>query len=157
MVDEEKVIIEEQVLVDEWVVVLVEVGDVSQDDIDVLMVQGGVIFVVELSILWVLMEEFGVLLKVLIIFGLEGFNLDVILDILVIIFMEVGYIDISICNLLQFNQGLVIEFDCLVGELLDVLVNGILIVYGEVVVVNEKFGICLIDVISFSECIKKLC
>lgn len=84
-------------------------------------------------------------------------NLDMILDVLVILVMEVGCICISICNLLQFNQGLVVELDCVVGELLDVFVNGILVVYGEVVVINEKFGICLIDVISFVECVCKLC
>ena len=59
-------------------------------------------------------------------------------------------------NLLQLNQGSVIELDRLAGEPLDVLVNGTLIAHGEVVVVNEKFGIRLTDVISPSERIKKL-
>jgi flagellar motor switch protein FliN/FliY len=83
-------------------------------------------------------------------------NLDVILDIPVSISMEVGSTDINIRNLLQLNQGSVIELDRLAGEPLDVLVNGTLIAHGEVVVVNEKFGIRLTDVISPSERIKKL-
>ncbi|MEB0019053.1 flagellar motor switch protein FliN, partial [Pseudomonas sp. RTB3] len=87
---------------------------------------------------------------------LEGPNLDVILDIPVSISMEVGSTDINIRNLLQLNQGSVIELDRLAGEPLDVLVNGTLIAHGEVVVVNEKFGIRLTDVISPSERIKKL-
>ena len=70
--------------------------------------------------------------------------------------MEVGNTDITIRNLLQLNQGSVIELDRLAGEPLDVLVNGTLIAHGEVVVVNEKFGIRLTDVISPSERIKKL-
>lgn len=79
-----------------------------------------------------------------------------ILDIPVSISMEVGNADITIRNLLQLNQGSVIELDRLAGEPLDVLVNGTLIAHGEVVVVNEKFGIRLTDVISPSERIKKL-
>ncbi len=83
-------------------------------------------------------------------------NLDVILDIPVNISMEVGRTSISIRNLLQLNQGSVIELDRLAGEPLDVLVNGTLIAHGEVVVVNEKFGIRMTDVISPSERIKRL-
>ncbi|PCJ29661.1 MAG: flagellar motor switch protein FliN [Moraxellaceae bacterium] len=83
-------------------------------------------------------------------------NLDVILDIPVSLSMEVGSTQINIRNLLQLNQGSVIELDRLAGEPLDVLVNGTLIAHGEVVVVNEKFGIRLTDVISPSERIKKL-
>lgn len=83
-------------------------------------------------------------------------NMDVILDIPVTLSMEVGSTSISIRNLLQLNQGSVIELDRLAGEPLDVLVNGTLIAHGEVVVVNEKFGIRLTDVISPSERIKKL-
>ena len=83
-------------------------------------------------------------------------DLDVILDIPVSISMEVGRTSITIRNLLQLNQGSVIELDRLAGEPLDVLVNGTLIAHGEVVVVNEKFGIRLTDVISPSERIKKL-
>lgn len=83
-------------------------------------------------------------------------NLEVILDIPVSISMEVGNTEISIRNLLQLNQGSVIELDRLAGEALDVLVNGTLIAHGEVVVVNEKFGIRLTDIVSPSERIKKL-
>lgn len=83
-------------------------------------------------------------------------DLDVILDIPVSIAMEVGSTSITIRNLLQLNQGSVIELDRLAGEPLDVLVNGTLIAHGEVVVVNEKFGIRMTDVISPSERIKKL-
>ena len=84
------------------------------------------------------MEEFGASPKAPTISGLEGPNLDVILDIPVTISMEVGHTDISIRNLLQLNQGSVIELDRLAGEPLDVLVNGTLIAHGEVVVVNES-------------------
>ncbi len=83
-------------------------------------------------------------------------ELDVILDIPVSISMEVGRTSITIRNLLQLNQGSVIELDRLAGEPLDVLVNGTLIAHGEVVVVNEKFGIRMTDVISPAERIKKL-
>ncbi len=83
-------------------------------------------------------------------------NMDVILDIPVTLAMEVGSTNITIRNLLQLNQGSVIELDRLAGEPLDVLVNGTLIAHGEVVVVNEKFGIRLTDVISPQERIKKL-
>ncbi|MEH6556577.1 MAG: flagellar motor switch protein FliN [Oceanicoccus sp.] len=83
-------------------------------------------------------------------------DLDVIMDIPVNISMEVGNTEISIRNLLQLNQGSVIELDRLAGEPLDVLVNGTLIAHGEVVVVNDKFGIRMTDVISPSERIKKL-
>lgn len=89
--------------------------------------------------------------------GVDGRpELEVILDIPVTISMEVGRTPISIRNLLQLNQGSVIELDRLAGEPLDVLVNGTLIAHGEVVVVNEKFGIRMTDVISPSERIKKL-
>ncbi|PTY36754.1 flagellar motor switch protein FliN [Saccharospirillum sp. MSK14-1] len=83
-------------------------------------------------------------------------NLDVILDIPVTISMEVGNTQIPIRNLLQLNQGSVIELDRLAGEPLDVLVNGTLIAHGEVVMVNEKFGIRLTDVVSQQERIQRL-
>ena len=86
----------------------------------------------------------------------EDVNLDVILDIPVNISMAVGHTKINIRNLLQLNQGSVVELDRLAGEPLDVLVNGTLIAHGEVVVVNEKYGIRLTDVISPAERIKKL-
>ncbi len=83
-------------------------------------------------------------------------NMDVILDIPVTISMEIGRTHISIRNLLQLNQGSVVELDRLAGEPMDVLVNGTLVAHGEVVVVNEKFGIRLTDVISPAERVKKL-
>lgn len=86
----------------------------------------------------------------------EKRRLDTILDIPVTISMEVGRSKISIRNLLQLNQGSVVELDRVAGEPLDVLVNGTLIAHGEVVVVNDKFGIRLTDVISQIERIKKL-
>ena len=86
----------------------------------------------------------------------ERRKLDTILDIPVTISMEVGRSQISIRNLLQLNQGSVVELDRVAGEPLDVLVNGTLIAHGEVVVVNDKFGIRLTDVISQTERIKKL-
>ncbi|MBC9250437.1 flagellar motor switch protein FliN [Pseudomonas alcaligenes] len=147
---------EEQALADEWAAALAEAGDdAGQADIDALMAQGG--GAAEPSAPRAPMEEFGAGPKL----GngpvsLDGPNLDVILDIPVSISMEVGSTDISIRNLLQLNQGSVVELDRLAGEPLDVLVNGTLIAHGEVVVVNEKFGIRLTDVISPSERIKKL-
>lgn len=86
----------------------------------------------------------------------ENPELDVILDIPVRISMEVGATKIPIRNLLQLNQGSVVELDRLAGEPLDVLVNGTLIAHGEVVMVNDKFGIRLTDVVSQSERIQRL-
>lgn len=86
----------------------------------------------------------------------DGPELDVILDIPVRISMEVGCTQIPIRNLLQLNQGSVVELDRLAGEPLDVLVNGTLIAHGEVVMVNDKFGIRLTDVVSQSERIHRL-
>lgn len=86
----------------------------------------------------------------------ERARLDSILDIPVTISMEVGRSKINIRNLLQLNQGSVVELERVAGEPLDVLVNGTLIAHGEVVVVNDKFGIRLTDVISQTERIKKL-
>ena len=83
-------------------------------------------------------------------------NLDVILDVPVTLSMEVGRTRIPIRNLLQLNQGSVVELDRAAGEPLDVFVNGTRVAHGEVVVVNEKFGIRLTDVISPAERIRKL-
>jgi flagellar motor switch protein FliN len=83
-------------------------------------------------------------------------NLDVVLDIPVTLSMEVGRSRVSIRNLLQLSQGSVVELDRATGEPLDVYVNGTLIAHGEVVVVNDKFGIRLTDVISPAERIRKL-
>lgn len=86
----------------------------------------------------------------------QDLNLEVILDVPVTLSMEVGRTRIPIRNLLQLNQGSVVELDREAGEPLDVFVNGTLIAHGEVVVVNEKFGIRLTDVISPAERIRKL-
>ncbi len=83
-------------------------------------------------------------------------KLDVLLDVPVTVSMEIGRTRLPIRNLLQLNQGSVVELDRMAGEPLDVLVNGTLIAHGEVVVVNEKFGIRLTDVISPAERVRKL-
>lgn len=83
-------------------------------------------------------------------------NLDMILDIPVTLSMEIGRTKMSIRNLLQLNQGSVVELDRLAGEPMDVRVNGTLVAHAEVVVVNEKFGIRLTDVVSAEERIKNL-
>ena len=83
-------------------------------------------------------------------------NLDVILDVSVSLSMEAGRTRVPIRNLLQLNQGSVVELDRAAGEPLDVYVNGTLIAHGEVVVVNDKFGIRLTDVISPAERLRRL-
>ncbi|WP_407315868.1 flagellar motor switch protein FliN [Pseudomonas sp. nanlin1] len=153
MADERNTSSEDQALADEWAAALTESGDGGQDDIDALLAADAASAP---SASRLPMEEFGGVPKSNQPVTLDGPNLDVILDIPVSISMEVGSTDISIRNLLQLNQGSVIELDRLAGEALDVLVNGTLIAHGEVVVVNEKFGIRLTDVISPSERIKKL-
>lgn len=86
----------------------------------------------------------------------KDLDLDMILNIPVTISMEIGRTKININNLLKLSQGSVVELDRLAGEPMDVLVNDTLIAHGEVVVVNDKFGIRLTDVISAEERIKKL-
>ncbi|MBN1240822.1 MAG: flagellar motor switch protein FliN [Gammaproteobacteria bacterium] len=88
--------------------------------------------------------------------GAETRNLDVILDIPVTISMEIGRSKVPIRSLLQLNQGSVVELDRLAGEPLDVMVNGTLIAHGEVVVVNERYGIRFTDVVSPAERVQKL-
>src|SRR5688572_15423702 len=83
-------------------------------------------------------------------------NLEVILDVPVTLSLEVGRTRIPIRNLLQLNQGSVVELDRTAGEPLDVYVNGTLIAQGEVVVVNDRFGVRLTDVVSPAERIKRL-
>jgi flagellar motor switch protein FliN len=83
-------------------------------------------------------------------------NLEVILDVPVTLSMEVGRTRVPIRNLLQLNQGSVVELDRAAGEPLDVFVNGTLIAHGEVVVVNERFGVRLTDVVSPAERLRKL-
>lgn len=90
--------------------------------------------------------------------GSEGMmnELDMILDIPVQITVELGRTKITIKNLLQLAHGSVVELDAMAGEPMDVLVNGTLIAQGEVVVVNDKFGIRLTDIITPSERMRKL-
>ncbi len=88
--------------------------------------------------------------------GGETVNLEAILDIPVTLGVQIGSTRIAIRNLLQLNQGSVVELDRLAGEPLDVLVNGTLVAHGEVVVVNEKYGIRLTDIISAQERVKQL-
>jgi flagellar motor switch protein FliN/FliY len=83
-------------------------------------------------------------------------RLDMVLDIPVQVSVELGRTRVPIRNLLQLAQGSVVELDRLAGEPLDVLVNGCLIAQGEVVVVNDKFGIRLTDVISPDERLRRL-
>ena len=95
-------------------------------------------------------------------FGSGGANagmmneLDMILDIPVQISVELGRTKITIKNLLQLAHGSVVELDAMAGEPMDVLVNGTLIAQGEVVVVNDKFGIRLTDIITPSERMRKI-
>lgn len=150
--EQEQASSDDQALADEWAAALAEAdSQTEQDDIDAMLEQSSAPAKAP-------MQEFPDQQKVddEALVSLGGPNLDVILDIPVSISMEVGSADISIRNLLQLNQGSVVELDRLAGEPLDVLVNGTLIAHGEVVVVNEKFGIRLTDVISPSERIKKL-
>ena len=79
-----------------------------------------------------------------------------VLDVPVTLAMEVGSTMITIRNLLQLTQGSVVELDRLAGETLDVRANGTLIAHGEVVVVNEKFGIRVLDVITPEERVRKI-
>ncbi|MBA2484282.1 MAG: flagellar motor switch protein FliN [Nitrosomonas sp.] len=83
-------------------------------------------------------------------------DIDMILDIPVQLTVELGRTKIAIRNLMQLAQGSVVELDGMAGEPMDVLVNGCLIAQGEVVVVNDKFGIRLTDIITPSERIRKL-
>lgn len=83
-------------------------------------------------------------------------NLDVILDVPVTLTIEIGRTRLSIGELLKLNQGSVVELDRLVGEPHDVLVNGTLIAHGEVVVIDDRFGIRFTDIVSPSDRVKKL-
>ncbi|CBA15895.1 flagellar motor switch protein FliN [Xanthomonas albilineans] len=83
-------------------------------------------------------------------------NLDVILDVPITLSLEVGRSRIPIRNLLQLNQGSVVELERGAGEPLDVYVNGTLIAHGEVVTINDRFGVRLTDVVSPSERIRRL-
>ena len=83
-------------------------------------------------------------------------KMELVLDIPVAITVEIGRTKMTIRSLLQLNQGGVVPLDRLAGEPLDVLVNGTLVAHGEAVVVNEKFGVRLTDIVSKSERIKRL-
>src|SRR5208283_1443591 len=87
--------------------------------------------------------------------GGQEMNLNLILDVAVTLALEVGRARMSVRDLLQLTPGAVVELDRLAGEPLDVLVNGVRIARGEVVVVNEKFGIRLIEVVSETERIEQ--
>jgi flagellar motor switch protein FliN/FliY len=86
----------------------------------------------------------------------NAMDLDVIMDVPVTLAMEFGRTQISIKNLLKLNQGSIVELDRLAVDPLDIFVNGTLVARGEVVVINEKFGIRLTDIISLSERVKRL-
>lgn len=88
--------------------------------------------------------------------GAGGAELETILDIPVTLSIEIGRARIGIRDLLQLGRGSVVELDRLAGEPLDVMVNGTLVALGEVVVVNEKFGVRLTDVVSARERVRKL-
>ncbi|MFK4752702.1 flagellar motor switch protein FliN [Oceanobacter antarcticus] len=128
----------DQALADEWAAAMEESGDVPEDEVQAVELEE-------------LKDE-----SKRVVANPDGPELDVILDIPVRISMEVGSTQIPIRNLLQLNQGSVVELDRLAGEPLDVLVNGTLIAHGEVVMVNDKFGIRLTDVVSQSERIQRL-
>lgn len=85
-----------------------------------------------------------------------GEKMELILDIPVTVTVEIGRTKMTIRNLLQLNQGGIVALDRLAGEPLDVLVNGTLVAHGEVVVVNDKFGVRLTDIVSKAERIKRL-
>jgi len=86
----------------------------------------------------------------------DGIDLDVIMDVPVTLAMEFGRTQMSIKNLLRLNQGSIVELDRLAADPLDIFVNGTLVARGEVVVINQKFGIRLTDIISLSERVKRL-
>ncbi len=85
-----------------------------------------------------------------------GNDINMILDIPVQLTVELGRTRIPIKNILQLAQGSVVELDAMAGEPMDVLVNGFLIAQGEVVVVNDKFGIRLTDIVTPSERMRRL-
>lgn len=88
--------------------------------------------------------------------GTDNERLELIFDIPVAVTVEIGRTKMSIRNLLQLNQGGVVALDRLASEPLDVLVNGTLVAHGEVVVVHDKFGVRLTDIVSKAERIKRL-
>ncbi|TSE25200.1 Flagellar motor switch protein FliN [Tepidimonas sediminis] len=83
-------------------------------------------------------------------------DISMVLDIPVTLSVELGRTKVPIKYILQLAQGSIVELDALAGEPMDVLVNGYLIAQGEVVVVNEKFGIRLTDIVTPSERLRRL-
>ncbi|WP_428411721.1 flagellar motor switch protein FliN [Legionella sp.] len=83
-------------------------------------------------------------------------KMALISDIPVAITVEIGRTKMTIRNLLQLNQGGIVPLDRLAGDPLDVLVNGTLVAHGEVVVINDKFGVRLTDIVSKAERIRRL-
>lgn len=83
-------------------------------------------------------------------------KMDMIMDIPVTVSVEIGRTKLNIRNLLQLQQGSIVELDRLAGEPLDIYVNKTLVAHGEVVVVNDKFGVRITDVISKTERVKRL-
>ncbi len=143
MSDETDGTVDQDAMADDWAAAMSEQGGGEGVDVDIDSINAGVT-PVELD---ELSDEA---------IPLGDPKLDVILDIPVTLSMEVGNTDIAIRNLLQLSQGSVVELDRVAGEPLDVKVNGTLIAHGEVVVVNDKYGIRLTDVISPQERIKRL-
>jgi flagellar motor switch protein FliN len=88
--------------------------------------------------------------------AVAGNDISMILDIPVLLTVELGRTKIPIKHILQLAQGSVVELETLAGEPMDVLVNGYLIAQGEVVVVNDKFGIRLTDIVTPSERVRRL-
>lgn len=133
--------VDQQALADEWAAAMEEQtgGDTAPDDHSASKAKS-----VELS---ELQDESS---------PVKDPKLDVILDIPVKLTVEVGGTEIAIRNLLQLSQGSVLELSRVAGEPLDVKVNGTLIAHGEVVVVNDHYGIRLTDVISPQERIWRL-
>ncbi|CUB03019.1 flagellar motor switch protein FliN [Marinomonas fungiae] len=140
----------DQDLADEWAAAMSEAGDSGGDggDLD----DEWAAAMSEQDVKPVQLDQLGSAPSVA---GL-GSDMELIMDIPVTLSMELGNTEIAIRNLLQLTQGSVVELDRFAGEPLDVLVNGTLIAHGEVVVVNDKYGIRLTDVVSPSERIKRL-
>ena len=131
---------EDEVSMDDWAAAMGEQADAEAAEPDAAPVAQPAVF-----------EQFGAAPT-----GGAIQDFDMILDIPVALTVELGRTKISIRNLLQLAHGSVVELDGLAGEPMDVLVNGTLIAQGEVVVVNDKFGIRLTDIITPQERIRKL-
>ncbi|MDE2600582.1 MAG: flagellar motor switch protein FliN [Rhodocyclaceae bacterium] len=131
---------EDEVSMDDWAAAMGEQADAEAADAEVAPEAKPAVF-----------EQFGTSSM-----GGAIQDFDMILDIPVALTVELGRTKISIRNLLQLAHGSVVELDGLAGEPMDVLVNGTLIAQGEVVVVNDKFGIRLTDIITPQERIRKL-